>query len=472
MMGVNFKSMDGIFKNRLRDYSQIAPKDVWDNIEKSLNARKKAKRLLFYKIAASITALTILGSSYLYFSNQPMNLKNQVATIEKQDTKVTPLNEKKQNNEQEEVKLQSIRNKERRSAISKDETTSYEQNRKEFKENLIIPEQVDTKNLAEVRKVDVILQKLDQKEYTVLPTLMEGNIVDTRKQNIQSVLSTLPDVYNHSFAANHWDEENENKTSKWIIGGDFTPLYSYRNITDAGSDNSSDFYNSVEKPVMTYTGGLNLQYKAIDRLTIQAGVYYTTMGQSFDYMSVYANSAYDLVDAEYKDRFINTYSIENSTGAVSFNSQYVIVDNKSTRVENLSNNKAVADVSDPIYDKLGAEIQQNFQYVEVPFLMRYKLIDKDIDVNILGGLGANFLVGNDVFFKYAGNKEVVGKTEGVNTVNYNSTFGIGIEYPIVKSINIRLEPSIKYYLNEINSNSSVKSHPYSIGIYTGINYSF
>jgi hypothetical protein len=39
-------------------------------------------------------------------------------------------------------------------------------------------------------------------------------------------------------------------------------------------------------------------------------------------------------------------------------------------------------------------------------------------------------------------------------------------------INIRIEPSIKYYLNELNSSSPIESHPYSIGFYTGINYSF
>ena len=49
-------------------------------------------------------------------------------------------------------------------------------------------------------------------------------------------------------------------------------------------------------------------------------------------MSVYSNHAYDLVADDYKDRYVNSYNIENSTGDLSFNSKYVIVDNKSARV--------------------------------------------------------------------------------------------------------------------------------------------
>jgi hypothetical protein len=144
-------------------------------------------------------------------------------------------------------------------------------------------------------------------------------------------------------------------------------------------------------------------------------------------MSVYANSAYDMVAEEFKDRFINSYSIENSSGDLSFNSSHVIIDGKSIRVNNHSSSKGVADITDPNFTNLEAEIQQSFQYVEVPVLLRYTLIDKNIDLNIIGGFGANFLIGNNVYINYAGNKEVIGETAGVSSVNYNGTIGFGIE---------------------------------------------
>ena len=135
-------------------------------------------------------------------------------------------------------------------------------------------------------------------------------------------------------------------------------------------------------------------------------------------------------------------------------------------------NKGFVNTADPIFQDIDAEVKQSFKYIEVPVVLRYKLIDRLIDFNIVGGVGANFLIGNDVILSHENNKEIIGETKGVNTINYTSSLGFGIEYPLMKRLNFRLEPSIKYYLNALNSNSEVEAHPYSIGIYTGINYTF
>lgn len=468
-MGANFEQMDGIFRKQLRNYSQSVPDDIWGNIEQALDKNKKAKRITIYKIAAAVAAFAIIGSGYLYLSNNSERLDSNSMIVEnnlqqesENETKI--FNEEKVN----EKSSDNHENKKIEELIEENQKFIAELNLSEIKSyssNNLIPV------VSDIEKREENLEKLSQKQISITLKNIDVAIVDVRKQRVKSYLNSLPDIYT-SYALNDLIEAKVPNNNKWILGGEFSPLYSYRYIADAGGDHNKDYYNSTENPIMSYTGGLNLQYKAIKRLTIQAGIYYTTLGQSIDYMSVYANTAYDLVAEEYKDRFINSYSITNSSGDVSFNSPYVIVDEKATRVNNLSNSKGVADVSDPIFSNLDAEIQQSFQYVEVPFLMRYKLIDKNVDFNIVGGFGANFLIGNDVYLKYANNKEVIGETKGVNTINYNSTLGFGIEYPVMDRINIRLEPSIKYYLNEINSSSSVESHPYSIGIYAGINYSF
>jgi len=35
-----------------------------------------------------------------------------------------------------------------------------------------------------------------------------------------------------------------------------------------------------------------------------------------------------------------------------------------------------------------------------------------------------------------------------------------------------VEPRVKYFLNSLNSNSSVRYKPYIFGIYTGVSYEF
>ena len=462
MMGEKFENMDGVFRSQLRNYSQTAPSDIWENVEQQLSSQQVTKKYIFYKVAAAVAAIAIIGSGFLYFSNNKQSLNNDSLIVKNTQQQIEE--NKIINPEREESEIEKVVKQKVVVSVQENQKLIAKTESKLSFNNVIVKKEVK----VEERKS---FEKLTLKQISFTYQNVSLAIIDIREQNVKTYLNTLPDLYS-SYALNDVADYKDSKKSKWIIGGEFTPLYSYRHITETNGAYSKDVYNSTENALMSYTGGLNLQYNTSGRLTVQAGVYYTTMGQSLDYMTVYSNVAYDMVAEEYKDRFVNSYSLENSSGDVSFNSQYVIVDEKSVRVNNLSDSKGVADLSDPMYNNLDAEIQQSFKYVEVPVLVRYKLIDKNIDFNLIGGLGANFLVGNDVYLKYSDNKEVIGETSGVSSVNYNGTLGFGIEYPLMDRIKIRLEPSVKYYLNEINSSSSVESHPYSVGIYTGINYSF
>lgn len=466
-MSENFEQLDGVFRKQLSDFSQSVPGEVWGKVEQALDSQRiRKKGVTIYKIAAAILAFTVIGSGYLYWQANTGKKVGHLAVVK--DAIQQKIVKKTIPNHDEGVKdiysnnnkpkLQHVENKKLMAKVESIE-------KKSSSVETVIPSK------ESIEPKEVSFERIKEKQISITTNKISLAIVDTRAQKVKSILNTLPDIYS-SYALNDLTQPEKDRTVKWALGGEFSPLYSYRNITSSGGGHNQNYYNSVEKPIMSYTGGLNVQYKAVGRITIQAGVYYTTMGQSLDYMAVYANSAYNLVNDKQKGRFINVYSIDNSLGDVSFNSPYVIVDEKSARVNNLSTIKGVADVSEPIYNNLDAEIQQYFRYVEVPFLMRYKLIDKNFDLNIIGGFGANFLVGNDVYLKYGDNKEIIGETNGVSSINYNGTIGFGIEYPLLDRINFRLEPSVKYYLNEINSKSEVESHPYSIGIYTGISYSF
>jgi len=470
-MGANFEHIDGVFKSKLKDFSQAAPEGLWSEIESSLDSHKKISKYKFYRIAAAIAAFALVGSVYLYFNNSRVQIDSEMMAEQE-----TPVVKASNELEQKQLGAQTADLTTNQEAL-KEENSTHELNivaqslELDHKSQEFIPKTTSEVKSEENKQRSLNeINRIESKEVVLHYEYAEPVLVDVRKKKIESILKSLPDI-NSIYAANNVDIQ-EVKQSKWSVGGEFTPLYSYRHITETDGDYSKAYYNNSENAIMSYTGGVNVQYTAIERLTIQAGVYYTTMGQSFDYMDVYANAAYDMVADEFKDRFINSYNITNSLGTVSFNTAYVVHDEKLGRVDNLTDSKGAINVSDPMYSNIEAEIQQNFQYIEVPFLLRYKLLDKNIDLNLIGGVGANFLIGNDVYLKYSGNKEIIGETAGVNSVNYNGTIGLGLEYPLMKKLNLRLEPSIKYYINEINSSSSIESHPYSVGIYTGICYSF
>jgi hypothetical protein len=100
------------------------------------------------------------------------------------------------------------------------------------------------------------------------------------------------------------------------------------------------------------------------------------------------------------------------------------------------------------------------------------VIDRKIGFNFLGGLSTNLLVGSNAYYNENGNKVKIGETTDIKPFNYSSILGVGIFYTISKRLNINLEPTFRYYLNSINENSLIKSHPYSMGVFTGLSYYF
>ena len=119
-------------------------------------------------------------------------------------------------------------------------------------------------------------------------------------------------------------------------------------------------------------------------------------------------------------------------------------------------------------------ITQYFEYLEIPVNVRYKILDKKLDVSLMGGISTNFLVGTDIRLNYTDNssKNTDYTTEGLNRINYSGLVGIGFEYPLFKNLILNLEPKFRYYMNPIDKEQVYDIHPYSIGVFSGISYLF
>lgn len=453
-MRVKMSNMDQDFRNKLKNFQQTPPDEVWENIEQKLDAREKSG-FLFYKIAASIALLSFIASLYFYLNRTSYQYKsgnNQMFT--------EIIKENKQQNPNK-LNYTDV-------SIADHHPTEEQVDGSIFlHDNEISIENDQRYNLEKIASLMPLSVSIENQNNN-------SAIVVKKNPQKQSLFAEIfPEFYSKNFTQNNFNYTKANKN--WMIGGAFAPAYSYRHLTETNAIAGANYYNNIESAVFTYSGGINVHYKPQKRLSVQTGIYYSSMGQDMEHISVYANNIYNLMDEKYRDRYISTYNIVNSAGEINFNSSLVYFDETATaRVKNLSDtkNKSSYDLSDPVFNKLNANIRQSFEYIEVPLIIRYKIIDKIIDINLIGGLGANFLVGNNVYLMYENSKDVIGKTNGVNDINYSGSLGFGLEYPILNSVNILIEPSIKYYLNPINANSSVESHPYSIGIYTGVSYSF
>ena len=452
-MKVHLSNMDQVFRRELKNYQHTPPVDVWENIEKEL-ATKKIPGILFYKIAASIAVLTFIASLYFYLNGDSFLQKystNQFLT--------EIIKENKQSGHSVNYSKVLSLGHSSFNDLSKDGWLFLNKNDLEINNTPLYNEEKIT--LLTSLPVSVKTQKIKAEIYT------------PQKHQYRSFFAEIFPEFHSLKHQKNYNSKNFSSNKNWMIGGAFAPSYSYRHLTKTNTPVGRNYYNNIESAVFSYTGGINVHYKPQKKLTIQGGVYYSSMGQDMDHISVYANSVYSLMDEKYKAKYVNQFEIVNSAGKVNFSSPLVYIDETATaRVDNLDQAKNTFNVSEPIFNKLNVNIRQSFEYIEIPLLLRYKVLDKIVDINLIGGVGANFLVGNNVYLIYENSKEVIGKTQGVNNINYSGTIGFGLEYPIFSNVNILIEPSVKYYLNPINSTSVVESHPYSVGIYTGVSYSF
>ncbi|MDX9696529.1 MAG: outer membrane beta-barrel protein [Bacteroidales bacterium] len=452
-MAIRKRNMDQVFKNKLDGLNIKAPEDSWAYIESQIPQSDNSKPIYFYRYmaAASIALIAVSAALYSLFELSNSN------TLEKTNlSAINPIIERKPliipdikiyktqiKDFQKDIINKSI------NAESKSESMVAEL----LPENLIIGNTENRENnLSKLQIKPVLLftdiKFLDIKEYS------SGGILEN---NVEEATNFLAD--NQQQKAKH--------KGQWALGVELAPSYSYRHLTSSGNQESVVYFNTVENPTKTFSGGFNVQYKVYKRLTIQSGVYYSQMGQSIGNMTIYDNKNYDNATPATKSNYISSITLTNSVGNININSKYVFVDQTNLRVNTSSENKFFFDPNDPSLSIIDSKVQQTFEYIDIPLMVRYKVVDKKIDVNIAAGISASFLVGNNVTLIMNETETNIGETKNINQNNYTGNIGLSLDLPIANRVTFRIEPSFRYFLNALNTDSEIKSHPYSFSVFSG-----
>jgi hypothetical protein len=85
----------------------------------------------------------------------------------------------------------------------------------------------------------------------------------------------------------------------------------------------------------------------------------------------------------------------------------------------------MADPSKYQLTQVGSDIQQVFRFLELPVMLRYKVIDRKVGLNLTGGVAYGFLVDNTAYTG-EGSDLISGSHEGINTFNLSSQVGLGM----------------------------------------------
>ena len=458
------KNMDRIFRDKLSQFNAEPPAEVWNNINNKLNQDRNRRGIFWItRIAAGIAILTILSLSYFLIRTTPDKemITGDESKVEKSTEETIPAI----TGREDEKKIIAQEYKEEQTTTIEDFIQYADEKQSD---ELTVKDEFDfsasTLSFMEGKYIGQVEYIIKDKQVR----LSESG--KTEKSGTPVHGNEIPvETINEDLYALNVPPEEVNKDGKWGIGTQFSPLYSYRNLEiDETSLMSGSYYNAAESGMMAYSGGVNVNYVPTRRISLQSGVYYSKYGLTVDNAYNYEKMIPDATASTSNTKF---YSVNNSSGEIDVmaNSSIGYVTNFADQSAEYANMGSAPELSNEVDD---GEIIQNFEYIEVPLIVRYKVVDRKFGFNFLGGLSTNLLVGSNAYYSEDGNKEKIGETTNIKPFNYSSILGVGLFYSVSDRLNINLEPTFRYYLNSINESSVIKSHPYSMGIFTGLSYYF
>jgi len=434
-------NIDFVFRNGLNDYEILPPAEIWENIHPVL--RRIHKPFIMLRVAAAV--VIILSMSFLAYR------LGTVITPEFEND-VLALGEEPAFIENSPVTYQSPA-----ILIKENELAGNSQ-------NIVTSSAVDSSEIPQDNDIfshKIVLLKETEGLWIENSSVMKRTQlakVNATKMNIVEVEgleeSFLPPV------------EDVKVTDRWSIAALASPTYYSR--FNSGNDEVLDQLLASEQPIVSYTGGVAFSYKINKRFSIQSGLFYSSIGQEVGGISSYGGfQNYN------ESKGDPSFEVMTTRGTIYTNNPDVFLraDGPDERI--MTN--YTSDVFNPEKASLqyiNDNLLQNFSYLELPLILRYKLIDKMIDFNLIGGVSYNMLVNNSVYTLADGGKQSIGKTDGLNLFSLSSSFGMGMEYNFSENLSLNLEPTFRYYLNPFNQLSVSGTHPYSFGIFSGVSYKF
>lgn len=484
--------LDAYFRDGLDNLNVIPPADVWNNIAANLPVKKNNRKMFVWIAAAASVALFAALSGWFYSRYEGVgNADNtshmaikQPTPLESNSTGSISENKKQDNKSTSLDKVNTPKQTIIANTSKPGSKVSSSENSKSVNNQVSVPaDSSDKLNLAttiinnnessEEQYVNALPEKTQQiallKARTIQKLSVPAFEVNVTAISVAITKDTTT-VYDNLYALNIV-EEPVAKKDRWAIGGQMAPLYSYRNISEVNTPGlSKSSMDQIEKAVVTYASGILVDYEATSRLTFQTGVYYMKMGQTIENISNFSgpvtksshfaemNSAKNLIQP----------GVSNSTGTIVTPSEklYFYGTANSDRMEYAPGNLALSPA-----DAESKDIQQSFEFIEVPFLAKYKVLNRKINLHLLGGVSTHFLVNNKTTL-HTSEGTSQGKTENVESTNYSSSVGFGVVYNLRKNLFLSVEPTFKYYINSFNTSSAVKLHPYAFGLYSGVSFKF
>jgi len=303
-------------------------------------------------------------------------------------------------------------------------------------QNTIINKDVELNNSSVVANSET-KEKEEVKEESNLPSILEA--INKEEQNTD-IAKVEPSI-----------------DRKWSVNPMVAPVY--YNTVGEGSPIHSQFKDNAKSGNINLSYGVGVAYQLSKRLSVRSGVNVVNLGYETEEIAFSAS--------------LDGGNLEN----ISYNSNTSRLDVKD-RTPSSSNSfgDLSSDVPNDVNTNRGpvetlGVMNQQFGYVEVPVELKYRLVDKKLGINVIGGLSSLFLTDNNISLESNDLITDVGEANNVNNMSFTTNVGIGIDYALSNNLQLNLEPIFKYQLNAFNREAG-DFQPFYMGVYTGISFKF
>lgn len=434
----------GMLKDKLGNYQVDPPEKVWNAISGQLDSGRK-RRGMYILILATAASITLAISLGIHFFGPDLPLEH--AGVQEQSIEEQSIEE--QNLIQE--------SKDRPTVELTPEDTPVPATQQT---NVLLPQPVAQAD------------KLVETEYNTESILVPEEAVDPEEVfNAEEAVDPVPDLVPDTAIEMITDpfpvlEQEKKRKSRWMVGAAVSPLYSYRDADAAAMPS-----NQAESGLLSYSTGVHVRYRRNSRFAFETGIYYNRTGIAIGApgIRVFSQSQDNMLFG-YGSESANINNINNSVGNIVAHSGDIYLNEYKITAENGRDALQGEVLEDIQFAESG--IQQHLDYLELPFNLRYSVIDRAFELQLVGGVSTNFLVGNSVTMEGSSGREEIGYLSNVNTVNYSGNAGLGMIYHMGRNLSLMLEPRFRYFLNSVNDATLPATRPYSLGFYTGLSYTF
>lgn len=464
------KNIDNIIREKLENFQTPPPPHIWDNVVSHLAERRRRNRIFYtgWISAAAVVVLAFLAG--WYFNDNLKSDKNSIVNRETIQTEKSNIDKTIQTELAEENPLTAKTDTENTNQINYSETNL---------QAAVLP--VSSK--AVLNKTTASDYKSTSRESFNFKKMSSVNAGVTQNQKIPTELARHRNVITvKSFSEQEQllIAENINNIKKaekpdnnWKMGMFVAPGYSSYNASHSASYSQNMTYSGSDGNA-NVSGGLSVQYKTSKRWIVESGVYYAQNGQESENSShLFArNQNADYVSGPSSlPYFSNEVRVENNNLAMN-STAGVIAFNGTPKGAELTGDFEATKTGVTNLVVPNGEFSQVFEFMEIPIFVRYRVIDSKIGVELITGLNAGIVVSNNAYINNQYGVQNIGETQDISPVNLSGTVGMGVNYALGKNFSVALEPRLNYYLNSINTNSSVDFRPYRVGFYTGLTYEF